>query len=303
MGENSRIEWTHHTFNPWRGCTAVSPACDNCYAEHYSTVRFKLDNWGPGKPRVRASMRTLVQPYRWSDDALAECGLARVFCLSHGDIGDIDPAERRHLDEWRGDLFATVRRTMALGQGGGGLVWMFLSKRNETQVPADLRGAPAIWEGFTAESQDWFDQRWARAKARGLPATLFVSCEPLLGPIDLPDDFLALGPRALVISGGEACVTIAKSRPTHPAWHRRLRDQCRTAGVAFHFKQWGDWGFDPKTIDAGGPSFHRFDDGTIVQLTGKRKTGRVLDGATHDAMPAAPFGRRWIARAEAKAAA
>jgi len=299
MGANSAIEWTHHTHSPWRGCTAASPACDNCYAEHYSTVRFGLDNWGAGKARVRASARTRALPLAWSKAALAEHGLARVFCLSQGDIGDIDAKGRKDLDSWRAELFETVRATMARAEGGGGLVWMFLSKRRETQVPADLRGEPAIWEGFTAESQEWFDRRWAWAKARGLPATLFVSCEPLLGPIVLPDDFLALGERAVVISGGEACVSTEKSRPTHPAWHRGLRDQCAPAGVSYHFKQWGDWWFDPATIDAGGAGFHRFADGTIVERHRKSANGRLLDGRTHDGMAPAPFGRRWIARAAA----
>ena len=100
MAENSKIEWTDHTFNPWEGCQKVSPGCDNCYAEARN-VRFgggQAVNFGPGAPRRRTSMQNWRKPLAWN--AAHEAYFAahghrqRVFCASLADVFDNAAVER-----------------------------------------------------------------------------------------------------------------------------------------------------------------------------------------------------------------
>jgi len=106
MGENSKIEWTDHTFNPWVGCTKVSPGCDHCYAEAWSK-RSGLVQWG-NNPRRRTSESNWQKPLKWNDQARAFKGehghRPRIFCASLADVFDnqADPA-------WRKELFALRR--------------------------------------------------------------------------------------------------------------------------------------------------------------------------------------------------
>ena len=112
MSENSKIEWTDHTFNPWEGCQKVGPGCDHCYAETRN-ARFAggiAVNWGPGAPRRRTSAANWQQPLRWDKNHeafFAQHGRRqRVFCASLADVFDnaVDP-------QWRQDLFALIQRT------------------------------------------------------------------------------------------------------------------------------------------------------------------------------------------------
>lgn len=186
---------------------------------------------------------------------------------------------------------------------------------------------PNVWLGVSAEDQRRADERVPDLRAT--PAAIrLVSAEPLLGPIDFgripspvvtPEDegyyHSALdggdthyrdsdpdydgkvwtdavdGPLMekldWIIVGGESG---KGARPMHPGWARAIRDQCAAAGTAFFFKQWGEWGFDPFLIEAGGPSFHRFEDGVFVQNYGKKAAGRLLDGVEHSAMPEVRHG-------------
>lgn len=85
MGAESKIAWTHHTFNPWMGCAKVSEACKHCYAEVATPVRTQrakgLELWGP--PQVTARKRTSVsnwrQPVIWNANAVLSGTRARVF--------------------------------------------------------------------------------------------------------------------------------------------------------------------------------------------------------------------------------
>jgi hypothetical protein len=98
----------------------------------------------------------------------------------------------------------------------------------------------------------------------------------------LPGQQATPGPRlGWIITGGESG---QKARPMNPAWARGIRDQCAATGAAYHHKQNGEWAEAPEIIDAKGPSFHRFDDGTWVQRVGKKDAGRNLDGV-HDGFP------------------
>ena len=90
MAENTKIEWTDHTFNPWIGCTKVGPGCDHCYAENLMDKRMGVAVWGPGNERVRTKEANWKMPLRWNAQAdafMAQHGRRqRVFCASLADV-------------------------------------------------------------------------------------------------------------------------------------------------------------------------------------------------------------------------
>ncbi|MFZ5704950.1 MAG: phage Gp37/Gp68 family protein [Pseudomonadota bacterium] len=318
MAENTKIEWAHHTFNPWIGCMKVGPGCDHCYAETLATARLGVE-WGAGAPRRRTAASTWKQPLAWNRRAEMLGVRFRVFCSSLADVFDneVDPA-------WRTDLFELIRVTPHLD-------WLLLTKRignaaNMLPVPFDFeRLYPNVWLGATIVNQAEADRDVPKLLATPA-AKRFLSMEPLLGPVRLDrihetfDDGRGHswesclngkrwsdwgGPDGnggdteghpnvdWVIVGGESG---SGARPMHPDWARSLRDQCAAAGVPFLFKQWGEW-FPYGEIDAEGccntvtrgerPGlWHAWSDdsGFSVRL-GKREAGRYLDGVLHDAIP------------------
>jgi len=311
MAENSGIEWTDHTFNPWIGCTRVSPACDNCYAETLATGRLGRE-WGPHAARRRT--KTWGDPVRWNRQAEGATVRPRVFCASLADVFD---NHRSILPEWRHDLWALIETTPNLD-------WLLLTKRPQNiakMVPQRWMGdgfPPHVWTGTTVENQTEAERRIPHLLA--VPARVrFLSCEPLLGPVDLETawhgenaidsecwgdcawcerGFPALhnckrgcqsegdwhkGRSGLdwIITGGESGGT---ARPSNPQWFRDLRDQCADAGVPFLFKQWGEW---VSVSEVEGPGrHHTFEDGRTVRRIGKKRAGRTLDGVIHDGFPA-----------------
>jgi len=187
---------------------------------------------------------------------------------------------------------------------------------------------PNIWLGTSVGNQAAADERIS--DLINTPAAVrFLSCEPLLGPVDvstwLVPDLCTDNPSALgsgcidwVIAGGESGrgKGAKAPRPMHPDWARTLRDQCAEAGVAFLFKQWGEWGLGGKDEGSGPDGRRRMkDEGKFVWLNeagiraggatfdpplalggrswalmkrvGKKRAGRVLDGRTHDGFPKA----------------
>jgi protein gp37 len=266
MSENSKIEWTDHTFNPWEGCQKVGPGCDHCYAETRN-ARFSggtAANWGPGAPRRRTSPANWRKPLAWNAahaEFFAQHGRRqRVFCASLADVFDnaVDPA-------WRADLFDLIEKTPNID-------WLLLTKRIVNVIPMisetaqrrfDLaclespRLPPNVWLGATIVNQEEVDRDIPKLLA--VPARVrFLSMEPLLGPVTLCNlpigsnrkplqfppahdrfDSLWGWPRVdWVIAGGESG---PGARPMHPDWARSVRDQCAAAGVPFLFKQWGAW--------------------------------------------------------------
>lgn len=279
MGQDTKIEWADDTFNPWIGCTKVSPGCANCYAEALMGKRWGKVRWGKGQPRVRTSPDNWAKAHAWNRAAARSGQPRRVFCASLADWLDpeVDPT-------WLRDLLSLVRSTPAL-------TWMLLTKRPElwdqrmNAVEAIdpigphlewwAEGAPPanVWIGTTVEDQERADQRIPSLLA--IPARIhFLSCEPLLGAVALPicstppGDHPWIGDESepytrridWIIVGGESG---PKARPMSIAWARTLRDQAQRCGVAFHFKQWGAWGPTKADID-----------------------GRLLDGRTWDEVPA-----------------
>jgi protein gp37 len=265
VARNSKIEWTDHTFNPWWGCTKVSPACKHCYAEAWSK-RVGSAIWGTRAPRRFFSDAHWDGPKSWNRDAKRSATRRRVFCASMADVFE----DRRDLDEWRDKLFRLIGDTPWLD-------WLLLTKRPEKTsalVPWGSAWPTNVWLGTTVENQAWADRRLPELRA--VPACIrFVSCEPLLGAIDLRS--WLTNTIQWVIAGGESG---PRARPTDPSWLRSIRDQCEAADVPFHFKQWGVW-----APHAHASKVQKMVRGTTLYRVNKAVAGRVLDGRTWDERP------------------
>ena len=246
MGRNSAIEWTHHTFNPWWGCTKVSPACDHCYAELMSK-RFGYRVWGPGTGIRELSAPYWNEPYKWDADSAEANERRRVFCASMADVFEGLPEQT----PIRTRLWKLVVETPNLD-------WLLLTKRpQKVRQLAPWTGTwpRNVWVGTTVENQEWAERRIPHLLE--VPSVVrFLSVEPLLGRVDLRRYFRGARRVDWVIAGGEAG---PGARPMDEEWVREVREQCKTANVSFFFKQWG---------------------GRL-----KKRTGRVLDGRTWDEIP------------------
>lgn len=319
----TNIEWTStlmpdgtsipgYSFNPWWGCVRVSPACEHCYAETWAK-RFGVE-WGVKAERRPASEKVWASPLRWNKAAQKAGVRARVFCASMADVFE----DRRDLDVHRQRLFDIIAITPWLD-------WQLLTKRPEAVmrlVPEawNFYGWPKnVWIGTTVEDQRRADERIPHLLA--IPAVVrFLSCEPLLGLVDLSpwmDRMKRLSYRQIglaplgafchhvgcpeeapcpehqginwVIGGGESG---NGARPPHPAWARSLRDQCAAAGVPFFWKQWGEWapcshndGNHPVVaIRPDGTSGDHYEDARMIRV-GKKAAGALLDGLEHKAFP------------------
>lgn len=243
MSENSSIEWTDHTWNPWWGCTKWSAGCTHCYADSLSR-RYGFDVWGPRADRRFFGDKHWAEPLKWNRDAVKAGVRRRVFCASMADVFEHHMVEETNvkMDEARTRLWAMVDATPMLD-------WLLLTKRPENirlMGPYEwwVRPRPNVWYGTSVEDQEQADKRIKYLLE--VPAAIrFLSCEPLLGPVNLdqacrhanglrrPNWGLEIN---WVISGGESG---AGARPCNPDWVRDLRDQCEAAGTAYFFKQWG----------------------------------------------------------------
>jgi protein gp37 len=234
VAENSKIEWTDHTFNPWVGCTKVSPACDHCYAEGWAKRTGQAGLWNGERRRTSAANWRL--PYKWNNAAPLSGPRPRVFCASLADVFDNQAAP-----EWRRDLWWLIRETPNLD-------WLLLTKRPQNIVkmlPDNWgEGYPNVWLGTTVENQTEADRRIVALLE--VPAVIhFLSCEPLLGPLDLNSVECGFGTiDALdheiapgidwVIVGGESG---PGARPFEERWAQQLKRQCEDALVPFFMKQ------------------------------------------------------------------
>lgn len=314
MAEQTAIEWTDATFNPWIGCTKVSPACDHCYAEALMDFRHGRVEWGG--ERSRTAPATWAQPRRWQRAAEEFYALygrrRRVFCASLADVFDNQVPEA-----WRADLWALIRDTPDLD-------WQLLTKRPQNigkMLPAfwdEVKGH--VWLGTTVEDQKRADINIPRLLEHD-SAVRFVSCEPLLGMIDLDQwlhdsdcaEFRAgYGPVECICSGRvvrEICLDWVicggesgpDARIMHPGWVRFLQDQCFRAGVPFLFKQWGEWAWSPGDLNFseavawgrrqfGNAPFEHHSCGLTAFKVGKKRAGRLLDEQTHNGFPEVRHG-------------
>lgn len=324
MGK-TKIEWCHFTFNPWWGCAKVSPACAHCYAER-DAARFGTE-WGEKAERRFFGDKHWSEPLKW-DRAAAKAGERhRVFCASMADVFE----DRRDLDDARERLWILITMTPHLD-------WLLLTKRPENILRLGGPGkkgarlffeeggkAPDnVWIGTTVEDQERAELRIPHLLR--VPARIrFLSCEPLLGPIDLrkwteppngicgpcdagyPTSCTCPDNIHWVIAGGESG---HGARPMHPDWVREIRTHCAWVKIPFFFKQWGEWAPIKPEPDAefhGGFAYQSHKGGraslqghiemrkvvkvgggseeALMELAGKKAAGRLLDGVVYDAVP------------------
>jgi protein gp37 len=277
MADKTGIEWTDATWNPTTGCDRVSPGCDHCYA---MTLAPRLKAMGSAKYQTDGDPRTsgpgfgyaehegaLDQPLRWTRPR-------RIFVNSMSDLFHGDATREFQAKVWAVMALAPQHTFQVLTKRPGIMrsvlsseSWRADVERNvawqsEQVVPWPL---PNVWVGTSVESQPWARRR-IPALLDTPAAVRFLSCEPLLGPVDLTEPLAtwAAGREVQVnqhlhwvIAGGESG---PGARPMDLDWARGLRDQCGDARVAFHYKQQGS--------GDGGP-----------------KSRRTLDGRTWDEFP------------------
>lgn len=274
MATMTKIQWCDHTWNPWRGCTKVSAGCANCYAEAGSKRNPKvLGEWGPKGRRAIAAESYWKLPLAWDRAAQAAGERRRVFCASLADVFEHNP----QVTEARARMFRVIDSTPNLD-------WLLLTKRPENIVPfwhtrswVDGDGRTLgeskptrqtlrrdnVWLGTSVEDQAAADTRIAElVRARDLAAVLFLSLEPLIGPVDLlrvsgrePGRFWGgclLDSIDWAIIGGESG---ADARACDVDWIRSLVDQCGEGGVAPFVKQLG-----ANVVEGGMPLFPPFKD-------------------------------------------
>jgi protein gp37 len=233
MGANTKIEWCHHTFNPWWGCTKVSPACDHCYAEAWAKrTGFKI--WGKDEPRRFFGVDHWQELLRWNRDAEKADERRRVFCGSMCDVLE----DRDDVRFCREALWGLVDQTPWLD-------WLLLTKRPQNfsrfLPPLWLKDPrPNVWLMTTVESADYI---WRIVEILKVPAVVHgISYEPALGPVDWErwlgdtqpgEAGLHRGVKWL-IAGTESG---ASARTADLQWFRDARDKCREAGAAFFMKQ------------------------------------------------------------------
>jgi protein gp37 len=339
MADGTKIEWTDATVNAVNGCSVISPGCKHCYAmkqAHRFPVRQGLTRKTAGgmvwTGEVRLNESALLQPLAWKRPR-------KIFWNAHGDL-----FHENVPDEWVDMVFAVcaltphhqhqiltkradrMRRYMeSIDNGDGERLEGFRSALVEgmaQKIWHDRTGdssvdewlavqlpLPNVWLGVSVEDQQRADERIP--DLLGTPAAVrFLSCEPLLGPVDLGEWLICpnardglsmdmstgqyeccsscdwtglIGDISWVIAGGESG---PGARPMHPDWARGLRNQCTAAGVSFFFKQWGEWG-PIKTTGHGDPRYPADPPvGERMERLGKKAAGRLLDGVQHDGMPA-----------------
>lgn len=247
MSSTSSIEWTDATWNPVTGCTKISPGCKYCYAQTFAE-RFR---GVPGHPfeqgfDLRLWPERLELPLAWRRPR-------RIFVNSMSDL-----FHERVPDAFIGRVFETMRRAhwhqFQLLTKRPGRMSEYVDEL--TRLHGPLREThPNVWLGASVETQQYIGR--AELVANLSTTVRFLSCEPLLGPLDL-GEVLGADKINWVIVGGESG---HHARPMDAAWVRGIRRQCREARVAFFFKQWGG--------------------------RNKKEAGRTLDRKTWDQMPLA----------------
>jgi protein gp37 len=252
MRNRSSIEWTDSTWNPVTGCTPVSAGCDHCYAKALAGGRLKaaylkqlpvLSSQDALEDpfAVRLWPGRLQQPAAWGTPR-------RVFVNSMSDLfhRDIPASFVRQVFEVMLEVDRHIYQVLTKRPARAAK----FVRQNMRMLGGQL--PPHIWIGTSVESQD-VDYRIRQLRAVAAEVR-FLSCEPLLGPLDLD-----LGGIHWVIVGGESGI---EHRPMKSEWARAIRVQCRKAHVPYFFKQWG--GRTPKS------------------------GGRLLDGRQWDEYPVVP---------------
>jgi protein gp37 len=243
--------WWDRTWNTIGGCRPLSAGCLNCFAAHDAaglqaslgvplyrdTTTFKA-----GRDVFNGTLRELPpghpawsDPLRWERTARPLLGPGMPSLIFVNGLSETFLPERSQ---------AAIDRTLGT-VASSDHIGLILTKLPELMVAYIAGQHPAtqrrwrrkLWLGFSAEDQAQFDKRWPAMRAL-VGFTLFVSVAPMIGPVRLPSDFLALGRRAWVICSGEQgkhryCRTMDVN------WARALRDQCAATSIPFFMKQLG----------------------------------------------------------------
>jgi protein gp37 len=308
---NSKIEWTDKTWNPVTGCDKISAGCKYCYAE---TIYERFHGKGSFRNVICHEDR-LTQPLKWKKGC-------KVFVNSMSDLFHED-VPFVFIDKVMAIIALTPRSVYQVltkrssrmleyfSVGKEALIerWeqatydMGLSdKEDDTDAPACVIynytqthwPLPNLWLGVSVEDQKAANERIPLLLQ--VPAAVrFLSCEPLLGEVDIASDeindqlfgsFNHSSSKGIdwVIVGGESG---NKARPMHPDWARSLCDQCNAANIPFFFKQWGEYApaHDLQCNDFKGKAWVNFDPDTSVVRMGKKKAGRLLDGKEYSEFP------------------
>lgn len=325
--DNTKIEWCDATWNPVKGCSRVSEGCRHCYAEGLAARFHQTGQWGHGLTeggkwtgKVTLDEKALLQPLRWKkprrifvnslsdlfhpnvpDEWVDRIFAIMALCPQHTfQVLTKRPERMRDYASDQATPRRSARRVLDLAINGVVSIrrmaddgWP-VESIGDPECPDDVTlkrwPLPNVWLGVSVENQKAADERIPHLLAT--PATVrFLSCEPLLGPVDLTSartviegntaeidaltgdvwlpgncgqnsqTFRADMPRIdWIICGGESG---PKARPMHPQWARDLRDQCKAAGVPFFFKQWGEWAPQLGAVDGweidDDPEISRFD--------------------------------------------
>lgn len=243
MGEETKIEWAHHTFNPWWGCSKVSQGCAHCYAESFSKRTGNVV-WGDAAPRRFFGDKHWAEPLKWNRDAEKSGERKRVFCASMADVFE----DREDLVPHRARLWALIEATPWLD-------WLLLTKRIENVARLHHPVIERCWLGTTCENRKaLIDRLPYLCQVRA--AVRFLSCEPLLEDLDIQAHLWGTVPESWgygytnimsllhwVIVGGESG---PGARSCNLSWIRAIVEQCREADVPVFCKQLGakpvgDW--------------------------------------------------------------
>jgi protein gp37 len=321
MGDKTGIEWTDATWNPIAGCSLVSPGCTNCYAMNMA-ARLEAMAAGSGrethyagttKPSKAGAVWTgkinlapahiLTQPLRWKRPR--KIFVNSMSDLFHENVPDVV------IDRVFGIMSLTPQHTYQVLTKRPERMRAYLSEdRPKLLDDAFLRcdflpywdsrpcfvqddglqnwPLPNVWLGVSVEDQKRADER-IQPLLDTPAAVRFLSCEPLLGPVDISYNLNSMTtsreygvvPRLdWVIVGGESG---HGARPMLQEWARSLRDQCDAGGVPFFFKQWGEWA--PIEDDTVPGQRQKYSQSIGMKCVGKHKAGNLLDGQTWQQFP------------------
>jgi protein gp37 len=318
--QTTAIQWVKNSdgtagyaINLWIGCSKVSPACDNCYAEISHVAKCLVIKWGDNEPHYKCNPYKKItaihsklsrQFHAWelakeqfnvSDDELIAKGFIkpariRIFINPDSDIFD-----NKAQQEWRDEFWAFVETTHHID-------YILVTKRignAKRMIPQSWldNGYPDnVWQLITVCNQEEADRDIPKilelnAVVRGL------SIEPMLGEIDLEKSYPAgkcgdiCYPSHIqmidwIISGGESG---KNARPMNPQWACKIRDQCVYAGVSFFHKQNGEWvnveDADLSLTEINKHQRHIFDENNIVYKVGTKRAGNLLGGQLWQQMP------------------
>ncbi len=313
MADNSKIEWTEATWNVITGCSVVSAGCKHCYAMKLAGTRLQHHPSRAGLTQETSAGPVWTGEVRFNEDWLKQPLLwkrpRRIFVCAHSDL-----FHEAVPDEWIDCVFAVMalakQHTFQVLTKRPKRMLEYLRRLGRSAKILDMAARsvgytlefngeymvtwpiPNIWLGVSVENQEAADVRIPLLLQ--VPAAVrWVSAEPLLGPLNierwLPAKIINW-PGEQTLYGLDWCVAGGESGPKarsmHTAWARSLGDQCAATGVAFHFKQWGEW--LPAGQD-GNPDcdWQEINASNEPVKVGKKAAGRLLDGVLHDEYPGA----------------